>query len=91
MNKRQKKKFFKKNLIKIKKLHLKAGDVICLMPDLNEISIGTISDFLDVFDREKVFQDVPIAIIPCDVSVEDKYTAEKILEKSLSKLREGGE
>lgn len=57
------------------------------MPDLEEISIGTISDFLDVFDREKVFQDVPITIIPCNISVEDKCTAEKILEKSLSKLR----
>jgi len=33
MNVRQKKKLFKKNLIKVKKFHPKEGDVICVTPD----------------------------------------------------------
>lgn len=40
MDGRQKKKLYKNRLIKIKKLHPKQGDVICLMPNLDEIGVG---------------------------------------------------
>lgn len=91
MNKRQKKKLYKNSLIKIKKFHPKQGDVVCLIPNFEEIDLGTIVDFLNVCAKEKVFGDTSIVIVPCNISVEDKNTAEMILEKLLSKLREGGE
>lgn len=56
MNERQKKKLMKRNLIKIKKLHPKQGDIICLIPDLDEIDSSVIVDFFDVYEQKKFLE-----------------------------------
>lgn len=90
MNKRQKKKLYKNSLIKIKKLHPKQGDVICLMPNLDEIDLGTMTDFLNIYQNSKIFGKSSLVIIPYNVKTMDKISAEMLLEKGLSVVR-GGE
>lgn len=95
MNKRQKKKLYKSNLIKIKKLHPKQGDVICLMPNLDEIDLETINNFVSVYLENYVFNGATIAIVPSNIKNMRKDQAEFLLKKALNDLREdddkGGE
>lgn len=87
MNKRQKKKLYKNTLIKVKKLHPKQGDVICLMPNLYEIDLETISEFLHVYQKEKIFGEAPIVITPCDIGTMNKEVVEILCEETLTTVR----
>lgn len=91
MNKRQKKKLYKNSLIKIKKLHPRKDDVICLIPNLDEISIEMIKEFLNVYTKEKIFGETPIIIVPCDIGTMNKEVVEILYEEVLSTVRKGGE
>lgn len=93
MNKRQKKKLYKNTLIKVKKLHPKQGDVICLVPNLDEIDLETISNFVGVYLEKHVFNGATIVIVPSNIKGMRKEEAEFLLKKALNDLREnkGGE
>lgn len=93
MNKRQKKKLYKNTLIKVKKLHPKQGDVICLMPNLDEIDLETISNFVGVYLKNHVFNGAAIMIVPSNIKSMRKEEVEFLLKKALNDLREnkGGE
>ena len=67
MNKRQKKKLFKQTLIKVRKLHPQRGDVICFQPDLDCVDLGTMCDFLRVYEDNKIFGEAKLIIIPSDI------------------------
>lgn len=67
MNARQKKKLFKKNLIKIKKLHPKEGDVICITPDFEIFNLDEIVKFFDIYHKLNVFGKATIMLIPGNI------------------------
>lgn len=79
MNKRQKKKFMKKNMIKLKKIHPNEGDIVVLQFDLgNEyINIGTVLEFYKALESDVIFDNCSAAIVPCNVKVWDKEVAQK--------------
>ena len=79
MNNRQKKKFMKKNMIKLKKIHPNEGDIVVLQFDLgNEyINIGTVIEFYEACERAGIFDNCGAAIVPCNVKVWDKEAAQK--------------
>lgn len=87
MNKRQKKKLYKNTFIKIKKLHPKQGDIICLMPNLDEISIETISDFVSAYLENYIFDGATIVVVPSNIKSMKKEEAEFLLKKVLNDLR----
>ena len=80
MNIRQKKKLFKKNLIKIKKLHPKEGDVICITPDFDAFSLDEVAKFIDVYCSCNIYGKSNLAIVPGDVKSLSKEQYEKILK-----------
>lgn len=61
------------------------------MPNLDEINIDTISEFLHVYKKEKVFGEAPIAIIPCNIRTMNKEKVEIFYKKILATVRKGGE
>lgn len=79
MNNRQKKKFMKKNMIKLKKIHPNEDDIVVLQFDLgNEyINIGTVIEFYEACERAGIFDNCGAAIVPCNVKVWDKEAAQK--------------
>lgn len=79
MNNRQKKKFMKKNMIKLKKIHPNEGDIVILQFDLgNEyINIGTVIELYEAWERAGIFDNCGAAIAPCNVKVWDKEAAQK--------------
>jgi len=79
MNKRQKKKFIKKNMIKLRKIHPDIGDVVILQFDpRNEyVDIGTIVEFYNAWEGTGIFDECGSAIVPCNVKVWDKEAAQK--------------
>lgn len=76
MNKRQKKKLYKQTYIRIKKLHPKEGDIICLIPDLDRIGFDIACQFLNYYERSKIFNKASVAIVPLDVKQIDKESAQ---------------
>lgn len=75
MNKRQKKKFIKKNMIKLRKIHPDKGDVIVLQFDPGYIDLDTIVNFYRAW--EDAFDYCGVAIVPCNVKVLEKESAQK--------------
>ena len=67
MNKRQRKKLFKQTLIKVRKLHPKKGDVICLQPDLAWIDAETMCQFIKLYADNKIFGEANLAFVPADI------------------------
>lgn len=67
LNRRQKKKLFKQTLIKVRKLHPQKGDVICFQPNLDYVDLGTMCDFLKVYEDNKVFGEAELSIVPSDI------------------------
>lgn len=79
MNKRQKKKFMKKNMIKLKKIHPNEGDIVVLQFDLgNEyINIGTVLEFYEALESAAIFDNCRVAIVPCNIKVLGKEVVQK--------------
>ena len=88
MNKRQKKKLYINTLIKIKKLHPKAGDVICLQPNLEEIDLWTIIQFYNKYCEANVFGEANSIILPCQIKDVDKDTMTQLLKKAMEIIGE---
>lgn len=79
MNKRQKKKFMKKNMIKLKKIHPNEGDIVVLQfdPGNEYINIGTVLEFYKAWEGAGIFDNCGAAIVPCNVKVLGKESAQK--------------
>lgn len=77
MNKRQKKKFIKKNMIKLRKIRPDKGDVVVLQfdPGNEYIDLDTIFNFYRAW--KDTFDYCGTAIVPCNVKVLDKESAQK--------------
>lgn len=80
MNVRQKKKLFKKSLIKIKKLHPKEGDVICIIPDFDAFSLDEVVKFMDVCCNCNICGKANLVMIPGDIKSLSKEEYQKILK-----------
>ena len=85
MNNRQKKKLFKQTLIKVRKLHPQKGDVICLRPNLDYIDLGTMCDFLRVYESHKAFGEAKLAIVPSDIK--HIYGGKELAQVFIDKLQ----
>lgn len=79
MNNRQKKKFIKKNMLKLKKIHPDKGDVVVLQfdPGNEYINIDTVLKFYKALEGTGIFDNCSIAIVPCNVKVLGKEAAQK--------------
>lgn len=82
MNKRQKKKLFKQTLIKVRKIHPKEGDVICLQPNLEQIDVGIMNDFMNIYMDNKLFGEANLVIVPADIKkISDKEEVQMCVDK----------
>lgn len=90
MNNRQKKKLLKSTFIKIKKLHPKEGDVICLMPNLELIDLKTAMEFVYSIYQFEVFGEANAMLIPCPIKrLKNKEKAQEfidLLQKAVDKM-----
>lgn len=83
MNKRQKKKFIKKHMAKLRKIHPNAGDVIVLQwnPDSEYIDFDTIVEFYKAWENAGIFNKCGAAIVPCDFKIFNKEDAQIYIDK----------
>ena len=79
MNKRQRKKFIKKNMIKLRKIHPNKGDIVVLQfdPGNEYIDLYTILTFYMAWEGAGIFDNCGSAIVPCNVKVIGKEAAQK--------------
>ena len=79
MNNRQKKKFIKKNMIKLRKIHPGIGDIVVLQfdPENEYINIDTVLEFYKAWESAGIFDNCGAAIVPCNVKVLGKEAAQK--------------
>ena len=83
MKKRQKKKFIKKNMVKLRKIHPNEGDVVVLQwnPDSEYIDFGTVIEFYNAWKNEGIFDKCGAAIVPCDFKIFNKEEAQIYVDK----------
>ena len=83
MNKRQKKKFIKKNMAKLRKMHPNEGDVIVLQwnQDSEYIDFGIIIEFYKAWKNAGIFDKCGAAIVPCDFKIFNKEEAQRYINK----------
>ena len=91
MNKRQKKKFIKKNMIKLIKIHPDKDDVVVLQfdPGNEYINIATVLEFYEACEGAGIFDRCSAAIVPCNVKVLGKEAAQKCcdaLQEAINKM-----
>ena len=79
MNKRQKKKFIKKNIIKLRKIHPDKGDVVVFQFDPEYISLDTVFKFYEAWENAGFFDNCGAAIVPCNVKVIEKKLLKNIV------------
>ena len=90
MNKRQKKKFIKKNMIKLRKIHPNEGDIVVLQfdPGNEYIKIDTVFEFYKAWDGAGIFDNCGAAIVPCNVKVLSKEAAQKYCDALQEVIKE---
>lgn len=83
MNKRQKKKFIKKNMTKLRKIHPNEGDVIVLQwnPDSEHTDLATIVEFYKAWENAGIFDKCVAAIVPCNFKIFNKEEAQIYIDK----------
>lgn len=83
MNKRQKKKFIKKNMTKLRKIHPSEGDIIVLRwnPDSEYIDFDTIVEFYKAWENAGIFDKCGAAIVPCNFKIFNKEEAQIYVDK----------
>ena len=87
MNKREKKKLYKNTLIKVKKLHPQKGDVVCMMPNFDEISIEVAVNFYDECIKQKAFNEATFVMIPYPIKLlGDKKAAQEYINACQRKV-----
>ena len=79
MNKRQKKKFIKKNMIKLRKIHPNEGDIVVLQfnPGNEYIDIDTVVMTYNAWNNSGFLNKCAVAISPCNIKVLGKEAAQK--------------
>lgn len=92
MNKRQEKKFIKKNMIKLKKIHPDKGDIVVLQfnPGNEYVDVDIILKFYNAWKEAGIFDKCRAAIVPCNVKVLDKESAQKYcddLQEAINKMQ----
>ena len=90
MNKRQKKKFMKKNMIKLKKIHPNEGDIVVLQfdPENEYINIGAVLEIYEALKGAGIFDNCRVTIIPCNVKVLGKEAAQKCCDALQEAIKE---
>lgn len=93
MNKRQKKKSIKKNMAKLRKIHLNEGDVVVFQwnPDSEYIDFYTIVEFYKAWENAGIFDKCGVAIIPCNFKIFNKEEAQMYINKLQSIVDQMGE
>lgn len=88
MNERQKKKFFKKNMAKLRKIHPNEGDIIVFQwdPDSEYIDLSTVIQYYNAWADAGIFDNCGTAIVPCNVKVLDKESAQKFCDNLQEKI-----
>ena len=91
MNKRQKKKFIIKNMIKLRKIHPDKGDVVVLQfdPGNEYIDVETVIAFYKAWEGAGIFDNCGAAIVPYNVKVLGKEAAQKYcdaLQEAINKM-----
>lgn len=88
MNDRQKKKFFKQHMVKLRKIHPNEGDIVVLQwnPDSEYIDLNIILEYYRAWERAGIFDKCRAAIIPCNVKVLDKESAQKFCDDLQEKI-----
>lgn len=83
MNKRQKKKFIKKNMTELRKIHPNEGDVIVLQwnPDSEHTDLATIVEFYKAWENAGIFDKCVAALIPCNFKIFNKEEAQIYIDK----------
>lgn len=79
MNKRQKKKFIKNSMIKLRKIHPNEGDIVVLQfnPGNEYIDIDTVVMTCNAWNNSGFLNKCVVAISPCNVKVLSKEAAQK--------------
>lgn len=79
MNKRQKKKWIKRNMVRVKKLCPGESDIVLFIPDFTSdyIDISTVVKFYNCCVDSGMFDHCGCAIVPCNVKVIGKEAAQK--------------
>ena len=93
MNKRQKKKFIKKNMAKLRKIHPNEGDVVVFQwnPDSEYIDFDTIVEFYKALGNAGIFDKCEVFIVPCDFKIFNKEEAQIFIDKLQSIVDRMGE
>ena len=93
MNKRQKKKFIKKNMAKLRKIHPNEGDVVVFQwnPDSEYIDFDTIVEFYKALGNAGIFDKCGAAIVPCDFKIFNKEEVQIFIDKLQSIVDRMGE
>lgn len=93
MNKRQKKKFVKKNMAELRKIHPKEGDVVFFQwnPDSEYIDLDAIIEFYKAWENEGIFDKCKAAVIPCDFMMLNKEEAQIFVDNLQSIVDQMGE
>ena len=89
MNDRQKKKLRRKTAIRIKKLYPKSGDIVVLQPNMNEIDLSTLGQFIHFYGDNHIFEKASIVIVPCTVKcIDNKEVAQKMCDDFQKQINE---
>ena len=93
MNKRQKKKLIKKNMIKLRKIHPDEGDVVVLQfdPGNEYMGIDTVAMIYNAWIDSGFLDKCTVAIAPCNVKVLGKEAAQKYcdaLQRAIDEMDE---
>lgn len=92
MNNRQKKKFIKKNMIKLRKIHPDKDDVVIFQfdPGNEYINIDTVLKFYEALEGAEIFDNCRVAIVPCNVKVLGKEAVQKYCDALQRVINEVG-
>lgn len=89
MNDRQQKKLRRKTAIKIRKLCPKHGDIVVLQPNMNEIDLSTLGQFIQFYGDNHIFGKASAVIVPCTVkSINNKESAQKMCDEFQKQIDE---
>ena len=81
MNKRQKKKWIKKNMFQIKKMKFNEDDIVFFVFDSDYIDIDTVVKVYNCCYEAGIFDKCRAAILPCDIKKMDVDTAQIYIDK----------
>lgn len=82
MNKRQKKKWIKRNLVRVKKLCPGERDIVLFMPDFTSdyIDISTAVEFYNYCVNSRIFDHCGVAFIPYNIKKMDVDASQTYLD-----------